>query len=83
MIFANNIVEVYINTKIVAEQKGIIPDMNDIYFDNVVVGNADSSLKIALQKIEYYTRAITSNEIKHFYNIKSIMNKYRIVSIMN
>lgn len=74
VIFANNIVEVYINTKIVAEQKNIIPDMNDIYFDNLVVGNADSSLKIALQKIEYYPRAITSNEIKHFYNIKSIMN---------
>ena len=74
VIFATNIVEVYINTNLVAEIKGIIPNMQDIYFENMVVGNANSSLKLALKKIEYYPRAITSKEIKHFYNIKSIMN---------
>ena len=72
--FANNIVEVYINTKLVVEQKGIIPNMNDIYFDNMVVGSPYSSLKVALKKIEYYPRALINTEIKHFYNIKNIMN---------
>ena len=74
VIFANNIVEIYINTKIVAEVKGIIPKTNDIYYDNIVVGSVNSSLKVALQKIEYYPRAITSTEITRFYNVKSIVN---------
>jgi len=72
--FVNNIVEVYINTTLVAEQKGIIPNMSNIYFDNMVVGSSNSSLKVALKKIEYYPRALTNTEIKHFYNIKNIMN---------
>ena len=72
VVFTNNIVEVYINTKIVAEQKGIIPNMSNIYFDNMVIGSSDSSLKVALKKIEYFPRAISSNEIKRFYNIKTL-----------
>lgn len=72
VVFTNNIVEVYINTKIVAEQKGIIPNMSNIYFDNMVIGSSNSSLKVALKKIEYFPRAISSNEIKRFYNIKSL-----------
>ena len=74
VIFANNIVEVYVNTQFVAEIKSIIPNMSDIYFDNMVVGSANSSLKVALKKIEYFPRAISSNEIKRFYNIKTILN---------
>ena len=48
--------------------------MSDIYFDNFVIGSPNSSLKVALKKIEYFPRVITSKEIKHFYNIKNIMS---------
>ena len=68
--FVNNIVEIFINSNLVAEHKNIIPNMKNIYFDNMVIGNRDSTLKIALKKVSYYPRALSISEVKYNYTLK-------------
>ena len=48
--YYNNKVEVYINKVLVTEQNNIMPNLKNIYYDNMVVGNMYNSLKCALQK---------------------------------
>ena len=68
--FVNNIVEIFINSNLVAEQKNIIPNMKNIYFDNMVIGNHGSTLKIALKNISYYPRALSISEVERNYTLK-------------
>lgn len=68
--YYDNKVQVYINKVLVTEQNNIMPNLKNMYYDNMVVGNMYNSLKCAVQKVTYYPKILSSTEIKYNYMIE-------------
>jgi hypothetical protein len=70
--YSTNTVQAYINTVLVTEQKNIMPNIKNIFYDSMSVGNMNNTLKCAVQKITYYPNILSELEIKYNHMVELI-----------